>query len=368
MAKPISFTGQLNPNSVYASLFNQVLRQKVFSSPISAGFTKYADKFRVEGSMLGDAITFTSTDIYETRDFLNWADSDETIAKNASNVLETYKAPDPKTQVVYMDTFKQIGITTDQYRSKQAWMKATSFSDFTSELIANLRNTKRAHDGSLMNTFIGVTESDVGKQQKEIAVTAGTNEEAMRTRASQIATEIANLFVDMSDISREYNDNGFIRTYDPSELMVIWNSEKVNEITKMSLPTFFHNAGLIDKFAENVLAAHYFSTMNEEGGIADGQTICALREGMYGDNHLFAGMLLPAGTEYAANTTVRIDPNILCKIIHKDSIQYMSGFVAETSFFNAKSLATTNWLTFGYSQPTYIQEYPWVTVRVKESA
>lgn len=368
MAKPISFTGQLNPNSVYASLFNQVLRQKVFSSPISAGFTKYADKFRVEGSMLGDAITFTSTDIYETRDFLNWADEDETIAKNASNVLETYKAPDPKTQVVYMDTFKQVGITTDQYRSKQAWMKATSFSDFTSALIANLRSTKQAHDGSLMNTFIGVTESDVGKQQKEIVVTAGTGEEAMRTRASQIATEIANLFVDMGDISREYNDNGFIRTYDPSELMVIWNSEKVNEITKMSLPTFFHNAGLIDKFAENVLAAHYFGKINEEGGTADGQTVYALTEGIYGDEHLFAGQLLPEGTEYVANTTYTEDANILCKIIHKDSVPYMSGFVAETSFFNAKSLATTNWLTFGYSQPTYLQEYPWVTVRVKESA
>ena len=54
----------------------------------------------------------------------------------------------------------------------------------------------------------------------------------------------------------------------------------------------------------------------------------------------------------------------ICKIMHKDAIQYMSGFNSETEFINPRSKTETHYLIFGYSSlpQARLKEYPYITL------
>ena len=59
------------------------------------------------------------------------------------------------------------------------------------------------------------------------------------------------------------------------------------------------------------------------------------------------------------------DDKILFKVIHKNSMPYMSAFEVGTSFYNPKSLTETHYLTWGHNTPEYLANYPFITVRKK---
>ena len=48
---------------------------------------------------------------------------------------------------------------------------------------------------------------------------------------------------------------------------------------------------------------------------------------------------------------------IICKVVTKLP-PYMSAFETGTSFFNPRSLTENHYLTFGYSYPEYLKNYP----------
>ena len=177
-----------------------------------------------------------------------------------------------------------------------------------------------------------------------------------------IAQGLADLFVDMKDVSRDYNDYKFLRSYDLNDLYVVWNSKFVNKIRKIDLPTVFHKDGLIDKFEEYILPTRYFGTVNTTTGTGNGTTIRSLVEKDYGETHVFPGDLVPSGESYAANETYTVDENIICKVFHRDSVKFMSAFEVGTSFFNPRSLTENHYLTWGYSKPDYLKNYPIVSV------
>ena len=81
--------------------------------------------------------------------------------------------------------------------------------------------------------------------------------------------------------------------------------------------------------------------------------------------HVFAGDLIPSGYTAAANTSYTTDAKILFKVMHKNSVPYMSAFEVGTSFFNPKSLTENHYLTFGHNTLDYLANYPMITVREK---
>jgi hypothetical protein len=152
----------------------------------------------------------------------------------------------------------------------------------------------------------------------------------------------------------------------------------VNKITKLDLPTIFHKEGMIDKFAQHTLPARYFGKVNEAGGTAPSgnSTIRSLIEIDYNTvpmnspnydpkKHIFPGDLIPAGEAYGENTTYTVDPTIVCKIYHKDSIPFMSAFETGTEFWNPRALNKNHYLIWGYSALRYIKDYPFITVSAK---
>ena len=375
-----NFNGMLNSNEVMAPLYNMILSQEIFSDNIYETKETLANMSRVDGSLYGDSKLFYASDCLKSYEWL--AD------REAENLLKLHRPKAPECQRITIDTFRMIPLTVDYYLSKRAWSTEGAFMQFTSQMLGWMRDTKRIYDATLFNSFVGTTTSLEGKQNRIINLpaepedTSETNLEAYnRLTAGAIATDFADLIVDLEDIKRDYNDYGNLRSFNANDLVFVWNSEVVNKIRKYDLPTIFHKEDLIDKFAQHTLPARYFGNVNTTSGTtgATNITVRSLIEKDYNtvepDNadydeklHVFPGDLLPAKTPYEANETYVEDPTIVCKIYHKRSIPFMTAFETGTEFFNPRSLTETHYLIWGYNSLEYLKNYPFVTVKTVTAA
>ena len=351
MAAP--YSGRLNSNEIFASIYNMIISQEVFADNIKGTYSALVDKARVDGGLYGDTKLYYATDALES---VEWTGDDE-----ASNLLMLHRPADPKCQSLVIDKFRQIRLTVDNYLSKRAWSTESAFSSFNSVMLGWIRETKRIYDATLYNTFIGTTESDIGKQKMTITPVSGQND------ALTMAEALANLLVNLKDVSRDYNDYGFIRSYDEGDLMVIWNAKQYNALKKIDMPVIFHNEGLLNEFGQEVLPARYFGKVNTStgAGVANG-TVRSLIEQTIGSNHYFPGDSIKVGDTAPAGTSYTEDDTIAFKVIHKRSVPYMSAFEVGTSFFNPRSLTETHYLTFGYNTLEYLKNYPMITARFSE--
>lgn len=353
-----NFNGQLNANEIFAAIYNMIISQFVFADNIAKKQT-LVDKNKVDGTLYGDTKLYYSTDVLKSYEFGNDAE--------ASELLRLYRPEAPKVQAIVMNIARQIPVTIDNYLSKKAWSTEGAFSTFTSVTLDWLNETKRIYDAKTYNVFVGTNETKIGSQSQtvELSTIGGTEEEKNRLRAQKIAQKMANIFDELEDANRDYNDYGHMRSYSLDDLEVIWNSAYVNEITKLDLPTVFNREGLMDKFAENRLLPKFFGNLNTESGTTPevNTTIRSAVEKTFGEVHLFPGDLLPGNTAYAENETYTVDPKIICKIVHKGSAPYMSAFAIETSFFNPKSLTENHYLTFGHNTIEHLKNYPWITLK-----
>ena len=185
-----------------------------------------------------------------------------------------------------------------------------------------------------------------------------------------IAQNMADLFVEMGDYSREFNDYENLRSYAKEGIKVVWNSKWVNKIRKVDLPTIFHKDGLVEKFEEKQLPARYFGSLVSEA-IAAASNNGTYRSEVERDYivegelvHVFPGDLIPAGVAIAANEAYVVDEDVICKVLVKLP-PLMSAFEVGTTFFNPRSLTENHYLTFGHNTLAYLKNYPFITVKAK---
>ena len=369
-----NFTGTLNSNEVFAAIYNMIISQQVFADNIYETKETLADMSRVDGSLYGDTKLYYSTDVLKS---FEWTGDAE-----AQNLLKLHRPEAPECQAITIDKFRMIPLTVDNYLSKRAFSTEGAFSAFNSQMLGWMRDTKRVYDATMFNTMIGTTSSAVGKQSKTINLPAEPDGSEVDTEAynrivaQTLATEMADLIVDLEDVSRDYNDYGNLRSFNVDDLVFVWNSEQVNKIKKLDLPTIFQKEGLIDKFAQHTLPARYFGNVNVSGGTTgasnitvrsliekDYNTVEPNQPGYDAKKHVFPGDLLPGNTKYEANETYGEDSSIVCKIYHKDSVPFMTAFETGTEFFNPRSLTETHYLIWGYNELEYLKNYPFVTVK-----
>ena len=368
----------LNQNKIFAALYNQIISIDTFADNIKGTYSTLVDKARVDGGLYGDTKVYISTDVLKSAPWGNDAE--------ATNLLALHRPPAPKTQTITLDLFRQICLTVDQYLTKQAFATEGAFSQFNSAIQAWIRDTKRVYDSTTYNVFIGTTSTSTGKQTQSIglstALTGLSGEEKNRVEAQTIAQFLADLFVDMEDVNRDFNDNEFLRSVSEEDIKVIWNSKYLNKITKIDLPTIFHNDGLVSKLTDYKLPARYFGRPVAESDIGSGKiikangeydstkgTLRAAAEFDYNNVHYFPGDALATSGTYVAvvggleASQVYIeDGDVICKIVTKLP-PYMSAFEVGTSFFNAKSLTENHYLTFGHNTLAYLKNYPFITVK-----
>jgi hypothetical protein len=361
MPNVITGVNPLNTNKVYTALYNMVISQECFGGNIKGTYSQLVERAKVDVGLYGDQKWYYATDALAAYPF----DMDSV---DQLNILATHRPKAPEVQNIVIDKFFQIGLTLDDYMSKQAWGTEGAFSQFNSIMMGWIADTRRIIDSTTYNTFIGTNETDIGKQQHEITLVDGQND------ALTIAVDLADLLVDLKDISRDYNDYGFIRSYDESDLVVLFNAKLWNQLKKADLPVIFHKEGLLDEFEKVVLPARYFGTvvdadnhttmdiptdgtyrtLVEKDVVRDGETV-----------HLFPGDILKSGEQGYKDEVYKEDDTIAYKVMHKRSVPYMSAFSVNTSFFNAKNLSTNYYATFGRNTLEHLMNFPFITARVK---
>ena len=346
------FNGTLKSNEIFASIFNMIISQEVFSDNVKGTYSALVDKARVDGGLYGDTKLYYSTDVLESAP---WLDDEE-----ASNLLQLHRPKAPACQSVVIDQFRQIRLTVDNYLSKRAWGTEGAFSSFTSVMLGWIRETKRIYDSTLYNAYIGTAETNVGEPKVTITPVSGQND------ALTMAEALADLLVKLKDVSRDYNDYGYLRSYDEGDLVVVWNAKQYNTLKKIDLPVIFHTEGLLNEFDQEVLPARYFGTVNANQTAGNGTTVRSLIEQTIGSNHYFPGDLIKSGDTAPAKTSYTEDDTIAFKVMHKNSVPYMSAFEVGTSFFNPRSLTETHYLTFGHNTLEYLKNYPIITARFSE--
>lgn len=370
-----AFTGTLNQNEIFGSIYNMIISQQVFADNIYDTKATLSDMSRVDGSLYGDTKLYYSTDVLKS---IPWTNDAE-----AQNLLELHRPEDPECQAITIDQFRMIALTVDKYLTKRAFATEGAFSAFNSQMLSWMRDTKRVYDSTLFNSFVGTHSTSVGAQNLQIALaaepTAATeaNIEAYnRIVAQSIAQAMADLLVDLEDVSRDFNDYGNLRSYNSNDLVFVWNSEWVNKIKKLDLPMIFNKDGLLDKFAQHTLPARYFGNVNAAGGTTgaanttirsliekDYNTVKPNQSGYDAKKHIFPGDLLPANTAYSANETYTQDGTIIFKAYHNDSIPFMTAFETGTEFFNPRALTETHYLIWGYNDLEHLKNYPFITAK-----
>lgn len=380
MAYPVNYAGKLNANEIFASIFNMIISQQVFADNIKDTKSSLVDAARVDGSMYGDTKLYYATDVLRS---YAWGGDAE-----AANLLALDRPEDPQCQAITLDVFRQIRLTVDNYLTKRAWSTEGAFSEFNSVMLGWIRDTKKVYDSTTYNVFIGTYETAEGKQAQAVTLptVADDKEAENRLQAQTIANKVADILVDLEDVSRDYNDYENLRSYSSDDFRYVWNSTYVNKINKLDLPTIFHK-DFIDKFAQYTLPARYFGDVVVKGAAvtSDGTSYRSLVEQdvtlvedytfkgktiSAGQKvHLFAGDLIPNKIALASASAVLVpsykeNSNIILKIVHKDAVPYMSSFEAGTSFFNPRSLTENHYLTFGHNTITALHDKPFITLKV----
>lgn len=344
-----NFTGQLKSNEIFASLYNMIISQQVFSDNIQGDIGKLAGMAKVDGSMYGDTKLYYGTDALESS---TWGGDAE-----ANNLLALHRPKAPTCQKITIDTFRQISLTIDDYLSKRAWSTEGAFSDFNSVMLGWIRDTKKVYEATTYNCFLGTAVSP--KATENITVEVADNV----STGQAIGEAIANLLDEMGDVSRDFNDNGALRSYAPENLKIIWNSKYVNMVKKIDMPVLFNKENLIEKFAENKLTSRYFGTVNTGTKVGDESTVRSLIEQKIGSNHYFAGDLIKKTDTAPAGTSYTVDDKVICKVVEVLP-PFMSAFEVGTSFFNPKSLTENRYLTWGHNTLEYLLDKPMITVKL----
>lgn len=369
-----NFSGNLNANEFYDSLYNAYKLITTFASELDGLDDSLVTKFKADGGAYRDKSVWTAIDVLKSR---VWDPTD-------TNVLQKEQTAKPVQQEIVVNQKRQIGLTTDQYLSKRAWMEENAFNAFNSAVQGEVGKTKNLYEVTLVNTAVGTMEaampSGKGAGQSQTVVIAGTDSPDLRVR--KVGKKISDILVDLKNPSRKFNDYGFMQSYNKSQLMIIWNANYLNEFDMMDLPVIFHKDGIID-FVGDQLPGGYFGRAITAGDIGSGKvigtdgaydstkgTLHVARELDYNDKHYFAGEELdPVGSYVAvvggleATDVYLEDPSIICKIMHKDSIKFLSGFETSTEFFNPKNLTSNRYLTWMYAKPDYLRNFPLITLR-----
>ena len=371
----------LTANEVYNTLANMIISQQVFADNLSKHQT-LVDKARVDGGLYGDTKLYYATDVLKS---VEWgvAKGREQEQAEAKNLLDLDRAEDPEVQAIKLDVFRQIRLTVDNYLTKRAFADEGTFASFNGVMLGWMQETKKVYDGTLYNVFIGTTETNVGKQIVNVELDKSA---APKLSAGEsIAKAMADLFTEMADYTRDFNDYGYLRSYGDSEIKVIWNAKFFNQVKKIDLPSVFHDDALQSVFEGDVLPARYFGravAASDKGsdkvinasGVYD-PTKGTLRSKIEKEvtisstvHHVFPGDELPAGSTIGASKNfeeaeVYVETeDVICKVVTKLP-PYMSSFETGSSFWNPRTLTESHFLTFGHNTLQYLKNYPFITVK-----
>lgn len=367
-----AFTGSLNVNEIQSSIYNMIIGQYINTQNINRTYNTLLNMSRRNVGLYGDQELHYATNAYRTYKY-----NPDTVEQ--CNVLAVHRPPAPQCQALQLDNARYIPVTIDDYFSKRAFATESSFSDYNATMVQWLRDTMEIYLTTMYNTFIGTDETNVGRQEqtvslKDITAPATTVDEEAENRleAALIGQKIADIIVALGDPihGKDFNDYGFYRSWNAEDLVIVWNSAFFNKIRKVDLTTIFHDNGIVDKLEEKyILPDTYFGTVNDKAGTAGAANV-AVRSLIEKDyevsgvkTHVFPGELIPNNAAYLANETYTVKTDIICKIMHRESVPVLNGAESETVFINGKNWSENRYLHFLVNTLEHIKDMPFITVK-----
>lgn len=401
------FSGSLNSNEFLSGLYNAYGLVYTYGNNLGGRGDSLAERFKADGGQYRDQLVYTDVDVLYSR---IWD-------KNDTNVLATENKGMYTQQYITIDSFRQIGLTVDAFLTKRAWMDAGKYDEFRSVILKQISDTKQVYEDTLVDTFVGVHKS--GAAAANITITMPTNddpEKQNRLRAMEVFKTIGDTFNSLADYNRSFNENSYLKRFGMDDCMLVFSDKYANEFRYVDTPTVFHKDDLLAK--GKILNRKYFGTpITSATTTADGNTHRAVENMIItvsatasstksgykyaapaaGNNRaiqVFPGDLLPEATPlttgdaaYTANVSVYFanpvgaaatkaftasvctsanayaeDGKVICKIIHKDAVKYLSSITTQTEFVNGKNHTQNMYLTWGYSYPAALKGYPFITV------
>lgn len=367
------FNGTLTSSKVFSAMYNQILFQRVLDTTAKSN-NELVNMAKIAADAYGEKATFVFTDILGSD---VWGDDAE-----ADNLLALHRPESPTIEVINVDNYRQISLTTDTVLSKKVVTSEGGFNQLQSILEGWIAKTKDCFEAKMFNVFVGNKESSAGAQTVEIplATVAGNPEAENRLQAQYIATKLADLYVKLADANRDFNDLGNYYSFDKSEMVVVWNSDYVNKILNIDKPTLFNTIPALEGAFKHQLPAHFFGHINATGGTAgasnvtirsmverDFNTVARNKPGYNKRLHILPGDLWPSGVAYEANETYTVDDKIVFKMYHKNSIPFISNFGIGSNFYNAKSLTSNMYYTWLYSTLDTLDGYPFITASIEQA-
>jgi len=348
----MAYSGQLNTNEVFASLFNMIISTQVFGTGVD-GLSGIYMKRKVDGTLYGDTKLYISTDVLRS---YGWSHTDSTY-----NLLTQKRPPAPVIEEIVIDIFRQIPVSVDNYLTKRAFKDEGTFGQFNGVVLAWMSKTKEVYEHTTYTTQMLVAAQAGASAFTAIDLstppTGTTGLDVNVWKAQYAFKKLDDYMKEIMEPSRDYNDLGFLRTYKLSDFDVVVPIGWMSDVKKLDVP-FLFNAD--DK--PNLVEVHwkYFGTKIGSNGTTIGANVVvrALVEKVYGAVNLFPGDLLPNSTAYLADEVYTADyqaapdinSDITIVMIHKQDFPIMSAFSVGTSFFNAKTLVTNQYLTFGHNE------------------
>lgn len=363
----------LNNNEVLKALVNVIIGQRNLADNLAGLDNSLVERARVDGSEFGDTYLYQTADILRTYEFKPIDATANGTVPDQANVLQQHIPTKIEQQAITLNVFRQVPLTlgTDNL-IKRAFLDEGVWSDFMYTLSSLLDETRKTYDYTTYSAFLGTLETSIGKQVQEVDLSATAIDTAIdevannKLNAEAIAMTISNIFTELKDVTTDYNDYGYHRAYKPDDMIVVWNSYWANQIKTLALPEIFNSEELKGVFDfKNVLPAKFFGTISDSIEAPTGARALTELDLVNGTVHKFAGETVGDRMPVPANSTYVPDEKIICKIIHKDSLPYMSGWETTSEFWNPKSLSSNKYLTFARNTLEHIKNYPFITVKAK---
>lgn len=358
----MAFNGQLTniatltKSQLHSWLYAQIISIMTFTDNVGTSFDSLVNKFRVDGSRYGDQKQYISLELPNATDFVPDSEDDLNVLK-VNRLQGTIEA-------VKLDTFKKLFCTTDSYITPLAFGEDGAFSQFNSAMVSTLREAMRVYDGLTFSCIVGTTEATTGAgQQQEIEL---DGDETPQEFTLKVAKKIADIKEDLKYPSTEFNDLGYLRSYNPEDFVTVAVSEVATQMLWEALPVTYHKDGLAD--FDYTLPARFFGDLKTSNGTSDGTVRTAIAMSYTSGGKVYnlnAGDLIPSGITYKANEAYAPNEDIICKFVHKNALPYMSALEMGTEWVNpSNGNSVTHYLYFarGCNRITGV---PVITLRKK---
>lgn len=295
----------LNANKLISGLYNVLLNTRVFDVKANAP-DALISMATEEVSGYGDTKNYYSVDITETRDYNALSETER------HNILATFPIGSVENDVVVVDRIRESAITVPtSFYTKQACTSEGVFTQLTGVIESLVSKTMKLSQTLRYNAMLGTTKNTTGQATVTVALSGSAQDKTLA-----IAKAIQDIKFALADPSRDYTDTGFMRSFDESDLIVVWNESYLSQMEKIGLPVTYHNElGFDFKYH---LPARFFG--NKKSGTSGTTSDRVLEEQKIGSNHYFPGDKLKANGTAINGTLYTENPKVIAVVMTKPNV------------------------------------------------